>query len=72
MAARCQVNPYCRVHVLGQNFPLSRELMDYLMDKRVGVVQYLCPETSALGLLLTPGEDSSMTTCSSVAIARSF
>ncbi len=54
MVAQCLVNPYCRVHVLGQNFPLSRELMVYLMEKRVGVVQYLCPETSALGLMRNP------------------
>ena len=54
LVAQCLVNPYCRVHVLGQNFPLSRELMDYLMEKRVGVIQYLCPETSALGLMRNP------------------
>ena len=54
LVAQCLVNPYCRVHVLGQNFPLSRELMDYLMEKRVGVIQYLCPETSAQGLMRNP------------------
>ncbi len=54
LVAQCLVNPYCRVHVLGQNFPLSRELMVYLMEKRVGVIQYLCPETSALGLMRNP------------------
>ena len=54
VVAQCLVNPYCRVHILGQNFPLSRELMDFLMEKRVGVIQYLCPETSALGLMRNP------------------
>lgn len=54
LVAQCLVNPYCRVHILGQNFPLSRELMDFLMEKKVGVIQYLCPETSALGLRRNP------------------
>ena len=35
LVAQCLINPYCRVHVLGQNFPLSHELMDYLMKLRV-------------------------------------
>ena len=54
LIAQCLVNPYCRVHILGQNFPFSREIMDYLMDKHVGIIQYLCPETSAMGLMRNP------------------
>ncbi len=54
LVAQCLINPYCRVHVLGQNFPLSHELMDYLMRLRVGIVQYLCPETTAMGLKRNP------------------
>ena len=54
LIAQCLVNPYCRVHILGQNFPLSREIMDYLMDKHVGIIQYLCPEASAMGLMRNP------------------
>jgi len=54
LIAQCLVNPYCRVHILGQNFPLSRELTDYLMDKRVGIIQYPCPETTAMGLMRNP------------------
>jgi predicted secreted protein len=54
LIAQCLVNPYCRVHILGQNFPLSRQLMDYLMEKHVGIIQYLCPETSAMGLMRNP------------------
>ncbi|MDD5173471.1 MAG: hypothetical protein PHV48_01415 [Candidatus Omnitrophica bacterium] len=54
LIAQCLVNPYCRVHILGQNFDLSRELMDYLMEKRVGIVQYPCPETTAMGLMRNP------------------
>jgi hypothetical protein len=38
LIAQCLVNPYCRVHILGQNFPLSHELMDYLMVKRIGTI----------------------------------
>jgi len=30
LIAQCLVNPYCRVHILGQNFPLSKELTNYL------------------------------------------
>jgi predicted secreted protein len=52
--AQCLVNPYCRVHLLGQNFSLSHELMDYLMSKRVGIIQYPCPETTAMGLQRNP------------------
>ena len=52
--AQCLVNPYCRVHILGQNFPLSQEIMNYLMEKHVGIIQYLCPETSAMGLMRNP------------------
>jgi len=52
--AQCLVNPYCRVHLLGQNFPLSHDLMDYLMSKRVGIIQYPCPETTAMGLQRNP------------------
>lgn len=54
LIAQCLVNPYCRVHILGQNFPLSREIMDYLLEKHVGIIQYLCPETSAMGLMRNP------------------
>lgn len=54
LIAQCLVNPYCRVHILGQNFPLSRELVDYLMDKHVGIIQYPCPETTAMGLMRNP------------------
>lgn len=54
LIAQCLVNPYCRVHILGQNFPLSQELMNYLMEKHVGIIQYLCPETSAMGLMRNP------------------
>jgi len=54
LIAQCLVNPYCRVHILGQNFPLSHELMNYLMEKRVGVIQYPCPETTAMGLKRNP------------------
>lgn len=54
LIAQCLVNPYCRVHILGQNFPLSRELVDYLMDQKVGIVQYPCPETTAMGLMRNP------------------
>ena len=54
MIAQCLINPYCRVHILGQNFPLSREIMDYLMQKRVGIIQYPCPETTAMGLKRNP------------------
>ncbi len=54
LIAQCLVNPYCRVHVLGQNFPFSRELVDYLMERKVGIVQYPCPETTAMGLMRNP------------------
>jgi len=54
LIAQCLVNPYCRVHILGQNFPLSHELMNYLMERRVGVIQYPCPETTAMGLMRNP------------------
>jgi predicted secreted protein len=54
LIAQCLINPYCRVHILGQNFPFSKELMDYLMEKRVGIIQYPCPETTAMGLMRNP------------------
>ena len=54
LIAQCLINPYCRVHLLGQNFPLSHELTDYLMDRRVGIIQYPCPETTAMGLMRNP------------------
>jgi len=54
LIANCLVNPYTRVHILGQNFPLTRELMDYLLSRKVGIIQYPCPETTAMGLLRNP------------------
>ena len=54
LLCQCLVNPYCRVHILGQNFPLSLELMDYLLRKNIGVIQYACPETTAMGLMRNP------------------
>jgi len=54
LIAQCLVNPYCRVHILGQNFPLSQELTNHLMSKRVGIIQYPCPETTAMGLQRNP------------------
>ena len=50
LVAQCYLISYCRVHVLGQKSPLSHELMDYLMSLRVGIVQYPCPETTAMGI----------------------
>jgi len=54
MIAQCLVNPDCLVHILGQNFPLSRQIVDYLMENKVGIIQYLCPEATALGLMRNP------------------
>ena len=54
LIAQCLVNPYCRVHILGQNFPFSQELTNYLMERRIGIVQYPCPETTAMGLQRNP------------------
>lgn len=54
LIAQCLVNPYCRVHILGQNFSLSKEIIDYLMERKVGIIQYLCPETTAMGLMRNP------------------
>ncbi len=54
LICQCLLNPYCRVHILGQNFPLSLELTTYLMRRNVGIIQYLCPETTALGLMRNP------------------
>ncbi len=54
LIANCLVNPYCRVHILGQNFPLSEELTSYLMSRKVGIIQYICPETTAMGLMRNP------------------
>jgi predicted secreted protein len=54
LIAQCLVNPYCRVHILGQNFPLSQELMNYLMERHIGIIQYACPETTAMGLMRNP------------------
>lgn len=54
LITQCLVNPYCRVHILGQNFPLSQELTNYLMEKKVGIIQYPCPETTAMGLKRNP------------------
>ncbi len=54
LLCQCLVNPYCRVHILGQNFPLSIELVGYLLRKSIGIIQYPCPETTAMGLMRNP------------------
>ncbi len=54
LICQCLVNPYCRVHILGQNFPLSLELMNYLLRRNIGIIQYMCPETTAMGLMRNP------------------
>ena len=54
LIAQCLINPYCRVHILGQNFPLSHQLTDWLMQKKIGIIQYSCPETTAMGLRRNP------------------
>lgn len=54
LIAQCLINPYCRVHILGQNFPLTHELMDFLLQRKVGIIQYPCPETTAMGLQRNP------------------
>jgi len=54
LIAQCLINPFCRVHMLGQNFPFSRELVDYLLQQHVGIIQYSCPETTAMGLMRNP------------------
>lgn len=54
LISQCLINPYCRVHVLGQNFELTHELMDFLTKRRVGIIQYMCPETTAMGLMRNP------------------
>ena len=54
LVAQCLINPYCRVHILGQNFPLSKQLFDFFLEYKIGVVQYPCPETTAMGLMRNP------------------
>ena len=54
LITQCLINPYCRVHILGQNFPLTHELTDYLISRKVGIIQYPCPETTAMGLMRNP------------------
>lgn len=54
LVAQCLLNPYCRVHILGKNFGLSREVIDYLLDNRVGIISYPCPELTAMGLGRNP------------------
>jgi predicted secreted protein len=54
LIAQCLINPYCRVHILGQNFPLTIEVTNYLLRKNVGIIQYPCPETTAMGLMRNP------------------
>ncbi|MFO8062641.1 MAG: hypothetical protein R6U31_06910 [bacterium] len=54
LVTQCLINPYCRVHMLGQNFPLTHELTDYLISRKVGIIQYSCPETTAMGLMRNP------------------
>lgn len=54
LIAQCLINPYCRVHVLGQNFPLSQEIANYFMSHKIGIIQYACPETTAMGLQRNP------------------
>ncbi|MDZ4183083.1 MAG: hypothetical protein U1B83_09415 [Candidatus Cloacimonadaceae bacterium] len=54
LMAQCLINPYCRVHILGQNFPLTQELTEFLLKRRIGIVQYPCPETTAMGLMRNP------------------
>jgi hypothetical protein len=40
--------------MLGQNFPFTQELIEYLLRNRVGIIQYPCPETTAMGLMRNP------------------
>lgn len=54
LVAQCLINPYCRVHLLGQNFPFTEEFVNYLLKERIGIVQYPCPETTAMGLMRNP------------------
>jgi predicted secreted protein len=54
LIAQCLINPYCRVHMLGRNFSLSRQLLDYFMSEKLGIIQYPCPETTAMGLARNP------------------
>jgi predicted secreted protein len=54
LIAQCLINPYCRVHILGQNFPLTIEVSNYLLRRNVGIIQYPCPETTAMGLMRNP------------------
>ena len=54
LIAQCLINPYCRVHILGQNFPLTIEVTNYLLRNSVGIIQYPCPETTAMGLMRNP------------------
>ncbi|MGL6193293.1 MAG: hypothetical protein ACRC2T_00555 [Thermoguttaceae bacterium] len=54
LVANCLLNPYCRVHVLGKNFPLTHELTAYLANTRTGVIQYHCPEFTLGGYNRNP------------------
>jgi predicted secreted protein len=54
LIAQCLINPYCRVHILRQNFPLTIEISNYLLRKNIGIIQYPCPETTAMGLMRNP------------------
>lgn len=54
LVANCLLNPYCRVHVLGKNFPLTHELTAYLANTKTGVIQYHCPELTSGGYNRNP------------------
>lgn len=41
LICQCLANPFCTVHTPGQDFPLSLELMNYLLKRNVGVIQYM-------------------------------
>ncbi|MGL5977896.1 MAG: hypothetical protein ACRCZJ_02780 [Erysipelotrichaceae bacterium] len=54
VVAGCLLNPHCRVHVLGKNFPLAHEFSAYLMNHQVGMIPYQCPEFTLGGLNRNP------------------
>ncbi|HAX72009.1 MAG TPA: hypothetical protein DCY20_00645 [Firmicutes bacterium] len=50
----CLLNPATRVHVLGHGFNLTQNLINYLLAKKIGIIQLPCPEFTAMGYWRNP------------------
>ena len=54
IVSHCLLNPHSRVHILGKQFNLPKQICSFLLSNNVAIIQLPCPEFMAMGYIRIP------------------